>query len=525
MRLFDVAGIVFVAAWLITLGAFMTIGQDSEQSSGIPLVGGDIELHEETVWMTVYREGEEVGVLREDRTLLIDGWLIETQGIVELNLLDDNYLFNFVSRSTLNEDLTLRSAIGEVKAFGMELSMNGRVHNTDDTPELHVNINLDGSSQQFVADLDDVPRLATHAIPQMLANDELEKGVRFQQEFFDPLTLSPSTLELVYEGRDEITNVDGHYPDAHAFRQSVGTFVSEIRADSRGMIIQQTLPMQIAIARLPEALGRNQFSDYFEAFEEASDKSPPFINAIDTDDLMALVSRFGSGQIDRLRPAGEGEAILEDEIDEESNEFLISPLPDPEYRALMSPQQRIAIQTTDEARVEVGPVNALWHAGLAPENSSYDAVMSAEEHDGIAALSSVLSQQVDAGDFDPEAALAEIDRQCPHDWLEQGFPDLDEPWPIELGDEPSSPLECLAIVADALSASDLPPHFVHGAYIDGDEPSARVWIALYHDGEFLGALDLFAPNGAVSSRHVQLFIDDTYNAEALGEWVGAISVD
>ncbi len=523
MRLFDVTGIVFVSVWIGIVGAFVIVGQEDGKSSGIPLVGGEFELYEDTTWMTVYREGNEVGVLREDRTLLIDGWLIETQGIVQLNLMDDSYYFNFTSRSTLNEELILRSATGEVKAFGMELSMNGRLHHNEGRPELHVNVNLDDSSQQFIAELDQAPRLAAHAIPQMLASEELEEGVRFQQEFFDPLTLSPSTLEMIYEGRDEVTNIDGDYPDAHAFRQSVGGFVSEIRADSRGMVIQQTLPMQVAIARLPEALGRNQFHDYSEAFEEASEKSPPFIRAIDTEDLLALVSRFGSGQVDRLRPVGEGEAILKDEAeDEPSRGFEIAPLPAPEYRDLMSPRQHVAIQTSEHARIEVGTANPLWHAGLAPQNSSYTPVTTPDDHESVADLADALGEIIDTGTTQLDSAsLREIatlsTEYCADDLLELALRDVGIPWPSILDSQPATPLECLALLADALAARSLPPHFVHGAVAEGDHFAPRIWLALYHDGEFIGSLDIFAPDGQVGSNHVQLYVDDVYDAGPLDE--------
>lgn len=530
MRLFDIVGIIFVGLWVAGVTAFALFGHHDGAGEAISLTEGAIELREDTVWMTVYRAGDEVGALREDRTRLIDGWLFEMQGIVQLDLADDTYAFRFVSRSTLNDDLTIRSATARVEAFGMTLNMNGQYREADGDPRFLIDVTLEESTRRFVADLDDRPRLSQHAIPQVLATEDLEVGDQFEHEFFDPLTLSPSKIRLEYEGPTEVAGYEGVHEDAHSFGQSVGNLHSRIRTDSEGMVLQQILPMQVAVSRMPDAIGQSHFVDFEEQFEESFDHAPPFVDAIDTEDLLALVSRFGAGEVDRLRETDADDVIdviEDDKAPVDTREFYLSPLPDGDRVDLMSPRQHIAFQTVDEARVETAVDNPLWHAGDAPPNSSYEATIAPDGHRLVDILHTGLEDTAAAAiddempiDTDKIAALrADI---CADDAVMPQSTGVD-PWPSEPAAEPTSPTECLAIFADALAAHDLPPHFVHGAYYDGERFHARIWLAVYRDGHYLGEFDLLADDSSVGPRHVQFTIDDTYAPSRLDGFIDVVA--
>ncbi len=528
MRLFDIAGIFFVALWVVGITAFFLIGHDDGQGRAISLTDGDIEMTEDTVWMTVYRAGDEVGTLREDRTRLIDGWLFEMQGVVLLDLVDDTYAFRFISRSTLNNDLTLRSAMATVEAFGMTLTMDGQFREDEGDAQFVINVTLDESTRRFVADLEERPRLSQHAIPQILATEELDVGDRFEHEFFDPLTLSPSTIQLEYEGTTDVSGYEGTYEGAHSFGQTVGSLHSRIRTDSSGMVLQQILPMQVAIARIPEAIGPSYYNDFEEIFEETFDDAPPFVDAIDTEDLLALVARFGSGEVDRLRDAGEEVALFDGADDDETKdtgEFYFSALPDTDRVELMSPRQHIAFSTSDEARVETALDNPLWHAGDAPPNSSYEPLHASDEHDLVAAIVEALDEPVtaalaDDAPLDTELFVDLRDEHC----ADVSTDDVASSWPSAQVDEVQTIVDCMALIADALSALDVAPHFVHGARFDGDEFHERTWLAIYRDGHYLGEFDLHSDGGGVDARHVQFYLDDAYDPELIADFVDSVAL-
>lgn len=528
VRLFDIVGIFFVALWAVALIVFVLVGQEDGSGRTISLTEGAIELSEDTVWMTVYRAGEEVGSLREDRTRLIDGWLFEMQGIVLLDLIDDTYAFRFVSRSTLNEDLTLRSAVATVKAFGMTLTMDGQYRESDGDPHFLINLTLEDSTRRFIADLDGRPRLAQHAIPQILATEDLEIGDRFQHEFFDPITLSPSMIQLEYEGTTDVSGYEGTYYGAHSFGQSVGSLHSRIRTDSDGMVLQQILPMQVAVTRMPDAIGQSHFRDFEEIFDETFDNAPPFISAIDADDLLALASRFGSGEVSRLREVGVDDYVADKDEPKETREFYFSRLPDTDRIDLMSPRQHIAFQTADEARVETAIDNPLWHAGDAPPNSSYEPRHEPEDHELLARVADELAHAVETALDDGSVVEPRLFESLRDD-ICSGLPLDDSPsleqntWPSSLSDSPTTAVECLAIFADALAAHEIPPHFVHGAYFDGSDFHRRVWIALFHDGHYLGEFDLLASDATAGSHHLQFYVDDGFDPTLIDDFIDAVS--
>lgn len=519
MRPFDIIGILVVAIWIGSVGAFLWIGEERQEA--VSLGDSAVELQEETLWMAVYRDGEETGMLREDRTRLIDGWLVELQGIVELEMMEERYGLRFSSRTTLDESLELRSATGTVEAFGMELGMNGRFSDADGDAKVHVNINLEDSTRQFVADVKERPRLATHAIAEILATEELSEGDRFEQEFFDPLTLSPTQLEITYEGREWIDTVDGNQ-EAYDFVQSVGDIDTRVFTDSRGRILSQALPMGIVVRQIPSPIGPSQFQSAEERIEDAVDASPPFVGSIDTDDLLAVVARFGSGEVDRLEPADDLESLVEStEPGTETREYRLDDLTDGSRLNLVAPRQHVAIQTDESARVEAGVDNRLWNPGYAPENSEYQPVSTADDHDTVSAMVAVVEDAIDDDELDIGAIAGAADF-CDIDPAADPGIDAHAAWPEAIDDEPSTPLHCLAAIADALHAADMPPHLVHGVYASDGNVVPHLWLAIYRDGTYVGAIDPTVDGGALTHRHLQLFVDDHYRPERLRELVDRV---
>ncbi len=526
VRTFDWLGILFVGGWLIAVAAFALVGHDQEGEL-VSLTDGAFDLREDTVWMVVYHAGEEVGILREDRTRLVDGWLIENQGIAELSFGADPHVFQFSSRVTLRDDLALRSATASIDAFGRTLEMFGQYSSSDDAPSFNVNLTLDDATEQFSASLEERPRIAPHAIPQILAQHDPQPGDRFIQDYFDPMTLTPSTIELTYEGQRHIENIDGDYPDAHHFRQSAGSLDTQIYVDEWGMPIQQNLPMQVALARLPEALGPGQFADFQERFEDRGADAPPFVDAIDAGDLLAIAARFGSGDLDRLQPddlqdfADDDDllALADDDASEpagdpdttdEPRRVTLDPLPDRDLH-LLSPRQHIAFQSSTSARIEVGHPSPLWHTGHAPTPTTADTHWPD--------LDDAPDWFVDLVDHLPDD-LQDLNA------LQSSWPDTCPDWgqapalkpsnsPPTLDDvEPSEQHECLFSMAQSWLHHDLSPHFVHGYRLDAHgEPIPHIWIALYDGRQYLADIDPLA--GPVGRDHIQLWIDDRFELHAL----------
>ncbi len=527
MRLFDWIGILAVGSWLLAFTAFFLVGHEGDPQA-ITLTDGAFELQEDTTWMAVYHAGDEVGVLREDRTRLVDGWLIENQGIAELSFGGDPYLFQFTSRVTLRDDLALRNATASIDAFGHTLEMLGQY--TDDGPSFRVHLTLDEAAEQFRAPLDQRPRIAPHAIPQILAQHDPQPGDRFSQDYFDPMTLTPSTIDITYEGQREVSSLDGDYPDAHHFVQSTGGLETNIMVDEFGMPIQQVLPMQVAIARLPQPIGAQKFADLQERFDERGDTSPPFVDAIDAGDLLAIAARFGSGDLDRLQPddlqdLDPGDDLHElldtsstDDADDDDDDpspltIAIDPLPERDLD-LLSPRQHIALQSNDDARVQTAHPSPLWHTAHAPSPPEFESRWPDPDD-----APPWFRDLVDAIPTDPDPL------QSP-DALRDAWPDTCPPWHHGLPSAPDNsapslddvapkePYTCLSAQYQALLTADYHPHLVHGFILHPDRGFVpHLWIALYDGHQYLADIDPLA--GPVDRHHLQLWLASEADLEAL----------
>lgn len=509
MRLFDIVGIIAVTGWIAVVAVFVFVAFD-DSFTGLSLTDGDIEIYEGTLWMNVSHAGEDVGVLREDRTRLLDGWLIETQGVVELNFLNDTHAFRFDSKTNLAEDLTLRTALGRIEAFGMTMQMDGRYRADDDGHRFDVTFNLDQSTERFTVDLDGPVHLVSHAIPRMLASDGLQPGSRIAQEFFDPLTLAPSNIVLTYRGQEELTSY-GDTHQAHRFQQTFGDVTAIIHTDEQGSVLHHVMPFQFALVRVPQFMGAQEFRESNRRFDQRDDSPPAFISAIDSDFLLSLVGRLGSGQAGRLRPLNVDE---EAESEPAAFVFAISGLSDHRRLHLESPRQRVITQLSDFLEIETGAENIFWNPGQRPDPSTYQATIDPEVN---AALDEFIAHlaEIPRQDLSTAQIAAHLFDSCTLDEDAAPVALEDLHWPPTVDGEPDDPLQCLAFLADGLTAHGLTPHFVHGAREYDGGIAFRIWLAIYEEGYDLIEIDPIEPDGKVSRYHVQLFIDDDHDLDEL----------
>lgn len=289
MRLFDIFGFIAVAAWVVIVATYAFLIFDSD-ATGLSLTGGDVDLREETIWMAIYQSGEEVGVMREDRTRLIDGWLIELQGLVEINLMGQTRSLRLDTKTNLATDLGLRSALGRVEAFGRELRIDGRYRPTDELHRFEFSLAIDDARRSFTINLKERPFLLGHAIPRMLSSDDLSVGSRFTQDYFDPLTMTPSSIQTVYEGVEEISQY-GQVHQAHRFRQTQQGMETTLFTDDGGSVLRQFMPMDFHMVAVPEFLGSSSFRSANQDFSNSDKDLPPFLRTLDPEILLGLMAR------------------------------------------------------------------------------------------------------------------------------------------------------------------------------------------------------------------------------------------
>lgn len=511
MRFFDLIGALFTAAWFILVGAFIVFALGEEQR-GLLLADGVVDLREGTLWMSIHKEGEDIGVLREVRTRLIDGWLIELQGVMEIPMLDDAYGLRFYTKTVLTEDLMLKNALGDLEALGMRLSLDARVQDADQGYRLQVRVTLDQATESFTIALNERPMLATHALPKMLASDDLSPGKHFAQQFFDPMTLSPTQIRLTYDGQETLEHY-GEIYEAHRFRQKISGMDALIYVDDHGEVIRQALPFHFSMGRIPDFLGNQLFRETTQRLDDIDKPPPAFAHLIDAQTLLTMVSHLGGGQLTRndrdTLDTGDDPPLL-------SRLYVFDDLFDTSELHLESPRQRIRTQVQGRVEIEAGTLNSLWHIDLGPEPSQYQGQLHLDTTPEMDRQDEVISRQFSQESPSAKLILAAFATQCDVDTGEE------IQWEIpSIKDLSEGPLFCLHYVADALHSAGYPPHFIYGLYDDGsDEAHFRVWLATYGSSLYdddsapiYFEIDPLSPGGQVGPDHLQLLLSDRYEPQ------------
>lgn len=289
MRVFDAVGVIALLVWLVALGSFAFLAYDRD-ATGLTLTDGEIDLREETIFMTLYQSGEEVGILREDRTRLIDGWLIEMRGVITMDIFDGPRSFRLDTKTNVATDLSLRSTLGTLEAFGSTVRMDGRYREEDGASTFHLNLQFDNARRSFAIPLNERPFLIGHALPRMLASDDLATNSRFRQDYFDPLRMTPSSVTTVYEGREEITQF-GETVNAHRFTHTQQGMDTTIFTDDSGSVLRQFMPLGVHMVRVPEIIGVNNFRSRNDSFESSKDDLPSFLRSFEPESLLGLLAR------------------------------------------------------------------------------------------------------------------------------------------------------------------------------------------------------------------------------------------
>ncbi|RDV39773.1 hypothetical protein DV096_04190 [Bradymonadaceae bacterium TMQ3] len=497
MRSFDIIGGVVVVGWLAASAVFALGASRDAQAIG----SGVFALEEGVTFITLQQGDDDRGVIREERTRLVEGWLIETSAYATFAIMGQLQGVHLDSKVSLDDELRLRSASGEVEAFGMHLRALAQY----DGEAFDVTLYLDGEHEQFTIPLATPPELVGHAIPRLLAGGELEPGATYEQDFIDPMTLAPTDLSLRYVGEETIRHY-GEEVKVHRFVQAIGSQYLDVLVDARGEVVQQGFPFRIRGSRLPEALATSFFRRAEEAYEALPKERPDFLKGIDAGDLLTMASYLGGGQIEALTGA---ERVSELDL----REVGLLGLDERSELHLESPRQRVMLETDKELVIQVGPLNPHW-----PGETWSEAPEVALPEDLPASIEA-MARALDSDDQEQHRqALAQLcslrDGTGSLRWPEPGeevqnTPTLEELQSALLADDAlpaMQPQDCLAAVHLAARSAGHKVRMAHG-FNFGTQGflGPRVWMVAIRDDGTRYELDPLRA-GELGADHLQIFL-------------------
>jgi hypothetical protein len=264
LKLFDVVGAIVVLTWvgLASLYVYNVEGSKSGPAQGL---AGEFVMHEGETWLLLRRDKQdkEVGFVHQTRTSIEDGWLLEYDMLMTIELLGTERSIETRVKSRLDGDGYLEGFSADVNASGRSFRAKGEVE--DKT--IHISLNLGGEPRQQSIELEDKPRLSSSALNQLLASGELEAGEEFSERFFDPTTMQMTEMVMVYKGKKVIDVYDEEVPGHHVVQKVAGSEL-DVYVDDEGGILIQEFPLRMIGARVPPSFGRTRASVIRQRFKE-----------------------------------------------------------------------------------------------------------------------------------------------------------------------------------------------------------------------------------------------------------------
>jgi hypothetical protein len=262
LKLFDVVGALVVAAWVVLAGMYVYDAEFSEPSAAQG-IDGEFSMHEGETWLVLRREGKEVGFVHQTRTDLGDGWLLEYDMLMTIQLLGTERAIDTTVKSRLDTEGYLTEFTADVKASGRSFKAKGEV----DGKTISTTLNLLGEPKTQTIELQDKPRLSTSAFNQLLASGDIEAGDEFSERFFDPTTMQMTEMVMLYKGKKTVDVYEEKVP-AHHILQKVAGNELDVYVDDKGEILIQEFPLRMVGARVPAELGRTRASSIRRKLEE-----------------------------------------------------------------------------------------------------------------------------------------------------------------------------------------------------------------------------------------------------------------
>ena len=266
MKLFDIIGVLVVCSWFGVAG---WVGYREFSKEEVSVTLDDIRLTEGDAWMVLTRESEEVGFVHETRTRIDDGWLLEYELALQIDIASQKKLLESHTRATLDDKAYLRQFTADITSFIGSFTVRGEVTGTT----IVLTSNIGGGEQERTVNLPEPPRLSNNAVNQLVATPEkLVAGQEISQEYFDPMSSGMSKLTFTYVEKTEVTLFDGK-AEAYHFRQKRLGDEMDVYISPEGEILIQEFPMRTVGSKIPANLGKTRASAIQRKFREQAAKA------------------------------------------------------------------------------------------------------------------------------------------------------------------------------------------------------------------------------------------------------------
>ena len=521
VKLFDVVGALVVTAWVGALGAFIytevIVAARVPQAAASPQVA----IAPGESWLLVTRQDKDVGFIHETRTPLEDGWLLEHDLSVVVELQDKRQLLQTQIKARVKPD-------GELVRFSATYSnLLGQTVVEGQVREGALHLKLAGDQPERVVPLSGPVRLLQGAHHQ-LARQRLEPGQRVTLELFDPVATQMTRVTYRFVERRAFESFSLK-SDVLVFSQEYLGQEQPVFVSEQGELWATRMPLQLLASKIPRPLAKARIS--------SMQRDVDALRAKARSDKALILETLGAQGLDPSQVSlDRALRLMGDALEAQGwppHTWLIAPAPDALMArlTLTSQRQRRALPTQDGQAPEGLPVTtggwrpeqvAPW-APQAPDASELAAMLEAtvrvdHDHDSLDAL----VQGLDPAQLD--ALIQALGKRLRLRLQEQPVAALTSASQA-LAQGQGDCTEFTLISVAALRRVGLPARFVHGLiHKDGawmPHQWTQVWDA--SQGRYL-ELDATRQDLTVGPQHLQLMVSASPEAQGYIEAIDQLVI-
>jgi len=283
-----------VAIWLGVAGLFIYHTQ-STPGSGSATRSAEFVMREGVSWLVLRREEQDAGYARESRTELTDGWLIEKDIYMLIDVGGTPRSLEGALKTRLDYDGYLRQFTTEITTSAGVFQATGRVEGES----LHVSTTQGDAANSEIIHLDEPVRMAENALNTLLATEIFVVDQSYGGRFFDPYLATMVDVQMRFIENKPLEVYEEVFQANH-FRRRVGERELDYYVDVDADLLIRAYPLRTSGARIPGALGktraasiRRQLDERIETATEKGDEATdaPTISFADAREILA--GQFG----------------------------------------------------------------------------------------------------------------------------------------------------------------------------------------------------------------------------------------
>ena len=204
------------------------------------------ELSDSESWMSIYFQGQKVGFTERALARTQDGYLLNQNTYMLLNLMGQVEELRTLTSARLSEDMAVVSFNFLMSAGPVRYQLSGQLNGL----EFELVSTTGGNVTHSKIRLEEVPRLAAGLMPY-LTRHGLEVGRKFKVPIFDPSTLSAKAVVVAVEDKEKLL-VDGETIEAFRIRMDYMDTQSYTWVDSEGRTIKEEGLLGLSMVRTTE---------------------------------------------------------------------------------------------------------------------------------------------------------------------------------------------------------------------------------------------------------------------------------